>query len=576
MSHEATQEYDFIVVGGGTAGSAVAGRLAENPSVSILLIEAGPADAKHIPEIMTPGRAFELRGSNYDWQYKTTLIDRPEYTRVEKPNTRGKVLGGSSCTHYHTWVRGSKATYDDWVEYGGQTWDYAHCEKYFSKPATYHDDEGYADPSLSRIGSGGPIHISPGSLVPELEPFRQRLTKAWVSKGQKVTGDVYGGEVNGLFKAVNSTYNGQRSSGWMFVDGKSNVNVLDRTHSKKIHFDGNVATGVTVIRDGKDITFKAKREVIVSSGVFESPKLLMLSGIGPEDVLSEHNIKPIVKSPNVGQNVLDHPILSHVFRVQDGYGLDNILLRAGPMYKAAAEQYQKSKKGPLGSTLLEMIGFPRIDERLEMSAEYREAKKKNGDKDPFGPGGQPHFEIDYVPMFADAFQWHYPTPPTGEYITIIVDLLRPLSRNGVIKLQSTDPLVQPYINLNYFSNTLDLVALREGVRFVDDVLMNGEGFSEIIREEYPFAMPRQSDEAMNKAIMERCQTGYHPCGSCRLGKDISQGVVDPELIVHGTKNLRVIDASVFPVIPDCRIQNAVYMVAEKGADIIKAAHPDLY
>lgn len=111
-------------------------------------------------------------------------------------------------------------------------------------------------------------------------------------------------------------------------------------------------------------------------------------------------------------------------------------------------------------------------------------------------------------MFADAFQWHYPTPPTGEYITIIVDLLRPLSRNGVIKLQSTDPLVQPYINLNYFSNTLDLVALREGVRFVDDVLMNGEGFSEIIREEYPFAMPRQSDEAMNKAIMERCQTGY--------------------------------------------------------------------
>lgn len=111
-------------------------------------------------------------------------------------------------------------------------------------------------------------------------------------------------------------------------------------------------------------------------------------------------------------------------------------------------------------------------------------------------------------MFADAFQWHYPTPITGEYITVIVDLLRPLSQNGVVKLQSTDPLQQPYINLNYFSNPLDLVALREGVRFVDDILINGDGFRDIIREEYPFPMPRQSDEAMNKAILERCQTGY--------------------------------------------------------------------
>lgn len=217
-----------------------------------------------------------------------------------------------------------------------------------------------------------------------------------MSKGQKVTGDVYGGEVNGLFKAINSTYKGQRSSGWMFVDGKSNIKILAGTYSKKIHFNGTVATGVTVCHEGNDIIFNAKREVIVSSGVFESPKLLMLSGIGPEDILSEHNIKPIVKSPNVGQNVLDHPILSHVFRVQDGHGLDNILLRAGPMYKAAAEQYQKGKKGPLSSTLLEMIGFPRIDEQLEMSQEYREAKKKNGGKDPFGPGGQPHFEVDFV------------------------------------------------------------------------------------------------------------------------------------------------------------------------------------
>lgn len=179
-------------------------------------------------------------------------------------------------------------------------------------------------------------------------------------------------------------------------------------------------------------------------------------------------------------------------------------------------------------------------------------------------------------MFADAFQWHIPTPPTGSYITVIVDLLRPLSRNGFVKLNSTNPLEQPFININFFSNDLDLIAMREGCRMVDDILTTGEGMKDIIGEDYPWPMPRHSDEAMNKAILERSQTGFHPCGTCRLGKDIEQGVVSPELKVHGTERLRVIDASVIPVIPDCRIQNSVYMIGEKGADIIKAAYPELY
>lgn len=205
--------------------------------------------------------------------------------------------------------------------------------------------------------------------------------------------------MNGLFKSVSSVYKGVRSSSWVFVKDKPNVHVLAGVNSKKIIFDqGNVATGVAVIdrSDGKEGTFKAKREVIVSSGVFETPKLLMLSGIGPADVLSEHKITPVVQSPHVGQNVLDHPILSHVFRVKEGYGLDNILLRAGPMHTAAVQQYQREKKGPLASTLLEMIGFPRIDDWLMKSEEYVKAKQENGGVDPFGPGGQPHFEIDFV------------------------------------------------------------------------------------------------------------------------------------------------------------------------------------
>jgi choline dehydrogenase len=179
-------------------------------------------------------------------------------------------------------------------------------------------------------------------------------------------------------------------------------------------------------------------------------------------------------------------------------------------------------------------------------------------------------------MFCSAFQYHYPSPPVGDYMTVVVDLLRPVSKYGEVKLVSKDPLKDPYINIDFLADDLDVLALREGVRYINDILMNGEGMKDLIESDYPFPMPRTSDEAMNKQILERVQTGYHPCGTLRIGKDINHGVVDSNLRVYGVKKLRVSDASVFPLIPDCRIQNDVYMVGEKAADLIKGAHPDLY
>jgi choline dehydrogenase len=180
------------------------------------------------------------------------------------------------------------------------------------------------------------------------------------------------------------------------------------------------------------------------------------------------------------------------------------------------------------------------------------------------------------PIFADAFQWHFPIPRSGDWLTVIVDLMRPLSRNGEVKLNSSCAKADPNVNLRLFENDLDLVALREGVRFIDDIVQNGDGMKDIVCEDYPWPMPRDSDEGMIRTILERSQTGFHPCGTCRLSKDINQGVVDPALKVHGVKCLRVIDAAVFPVIPDCRIQNVVYMVAEKGSDLIKSEYPSLF
>ncbi|KAI9929321.1 hypothetical protein ASPWEDRAFT_69425 [Aspergillus wentii DTO 134E9] len=576
----ATQsKYDFIIVGGGTAGNTIAGRLAENPNVRILIVEAGISNPDEIDEITTPSKAFGLRGSQYDWAYKSTMIKRDDYERIEKPNTRGKTLGGSSCANYFTWIPGSKPTFDDWEEFGGKDWTWDNCVDYLRKCATYHDDEKLYPNELSKIGTGGPLQISHAELVPEMKPFRDALTQAWVSKGESLTEDIYSGEMKGLTHCVDTIYKGQRQGSYLFLKNKPNVSVLSGAISKRLIIDPTTHTcaGVTVINatTGTELSVYASREVIISQGVFETPKLLMLSGVGPAAELSKHGVDVLVNSPHVGQHLLDHPIVPFVLKIKDGYGLDDHLLRTGPLNNAAVAAYQHDKTGPVGSGLLELVGFPRIDERLQKYPEYREAKAANKGKDPFGPAGQPHFELDFVGMFSSAFQWHYPVPKEGNYMTVIVDLLRPLSE-GEVTLNGNNPLVQPNINLNFFGLDLDILAMREGVRWTYDLLTKGAGFKDIVLNEYPWEMPLDSDEEMKKAVLDRSQTGFHPCGTARLSKNIGQGVVDSRLRVHGIKNLRIADASIIPVIPDCRIQNSVYMIGEKGADIIKAEHQDLY
>ena len=573
--------FDFIIVGGGTAGGLVAGRLAENPNARILVIEAGVGNSEHIEEIRTPAEAMDLRSSKYDWAYKTTMVKRDDYERIEKPNTRGKALGGSSSLNYFSWVPGSKGTFDMWEEYGGKEWTWDNLYPYLRKCATYHDDENEYSPELKKIGVDGPIPISHSELIPEMKPFRDLLTKAWKSTGQPITNNIFDGEMIGLTYGVNSIYKGRRSGSFLCVAGKPNITILSETHSKALIIDDADKTckGVTVIipGTGEEMSFFATREVIVSQGVFESPKLLMLSGIGPAAELQKHGIPVLVDSPHVGQHLLDHPGVPFVLRLKDGFGMDDYVLRKGtPQHDQTITAYQNNHDGPMGSGFLELIGFPRIDKYLESDPLYREAKLANGNVDPFCPYGQPHFELDFICLFGSAFQWHYPFPKKGDHITVMVDLVRPVSEPGEVTLNSTDPLQQANINLNYFNNDLDIIAIREGIRFTYDVLKNGEGFKDIVEDEYPWEMPLHDNELMKRAVLDRSQTSFHPCGTARLSKDIEQGVVDTSLRVHGIKQLRVIDASVIPVIPDCRIQNSVYMVAEKGADAIKRDHPDFY
>ncbi|KAJ6783689.1 hypothetical protein PWT90_08047 [Aphanocladium album] len=553
--------FDFIVVGGGTAGNIVAARLAENPKASILVVEAGIGSSKDNEEIRTPGRAMDIRGSEYDWAYKTTMVKRDDYERIEKPNTRGKALGGSSSLNYFSWVPGSKGTFDLWEEYGGKEWTFDPLLPYLRKSATYHDDEGLYPKELQKIGVDGPIPIAHAALIPEMKPFRDLLTKAWTSTGEPTSENIFDGTMRGLVHSVNTIYKGRRSGSFLAVAGKSNITILPEVHSKTLIIDeaDRTAKGVTVIAsNGQELNFFATREVIVSQGVFESPKLLMLSGIGPQQELAKHNIPLLVDSPHVGQHLLDHPGVPFVLKIKDAYSMDS-----------------HGHQGAMGSPFLELIGFPRIDKYLEKSPEYRKAKADNGGKDPFCPYGQPHFELDFLPLFGSAFQWHFPHPNTGSYMTVMVDLVRPVSEGGTVTLNSADPLQQANINLNYFNNDLDIIAVREGIRYAYDVLLHGDGFKDIVEAEYPWEMPLDDDEAMKRTVLDRCQTSFHPCGTARIGKSIQQGAIDPSLKVFGVKNLRVIDASAIPVIPDCRIQNSVYAVAEKGADTIKRDHKDL-
>ncbi|OQD81313.1 hypothetical protein PENANT_c028G03455 [Penicillium antarcticum] len=386
MSVKEGSRFDFIIVGGGTAGNTVAMRLVENPDVRVLIIEAGVGNAIDIPEIRTPSGAMELRNSKYDWAYKTTMIKRDDYERVKKPNTRGKILGGSSSLNYFTWAPGSKGTFDMWEEFGGKDWTWDNLKPYLRKSVTYHDDTGIHPPHLTNIGGGGPILIAHSELIPEMSPFRDRLTQAW---------------------NVNTIYKGQRSGSFLCLVGKPNITVMTETHSKCLIIDESDHTckGVTVItKSNNELSLYVTREVIVTEGVFESPKLLMLSGIGPKRELTRHNIDVIIDSPHVGKHLLDHPGVPFVLHVKDDFGMDEHVLREGAKRDKAIMAYKENFGGPLASGFLEMVGFPRIDEYLERDADYRKAKAANGGKDPFCPYGQPHFELDFVCMFGSAFQ----------------------------------------------------------------------------------------------------------------------------------------------------------------------------
>lgn len=565
-------EYDFIVVGAGSAGAVIANRLSEMRNWTVLLLEAG-GDETEISDV--PSFVGYLQLSDMDWQYKTAppSSDNPYclamvHDRCNWP--RGKVLGGSSVLNAMVYVRGNHRDYDQWAEAGNPGWRYKDVLPYFLK------SEDNRNPYLSRTE----YHSSGGYLTVSEAPWRTPLAAAFIAAGQELgyeNRDINGQHQNGFMLTQTTTRRGSRcSTAKAFLRPirlRSNIHVSMHSQVTKIIFDSPSmggeprATGVVYLRDGKRRMVTARKEVILSSGAIGSPHLLMVSGVGAADHLAEVGIKAVKNVRGVGQNLQDHVGLGGLTFIIN----EPITFKKSRFTTASvALDYIMNERGPLTSSGIEGLAF--------VNTKYA---------DPSGrfPDIQFHFapssvnsdsdQIRKITGLRDAvYNTVYKPLINSETWTLLPLLLRPKS-SGWLRLKSKNPLVYPIIEPNYFAHPDDVRVLIEGIRIAFNVSNTAE-FRKYSSRPLLTPMPgcRKyelfSDEYWECALRHFTFTIYHPAGTCKMGPATDPAaVVDHRLRVHGVKGLRVVDASIMPNIISGNPNAPVIMIGEKGADMIK-------
>ena len=516
------QEFDYIIVGAGSAGCVLASRLSENPNVRVALVEAGgPDDA---PEIKMPIAFPQLFKTQYDWDFATepepALRDRHIYL------PRGKTLGGSSAINAMIYIRGNAADFDGWANEGASGWSYEHMLPYFIKSEC--NERG--DPRYH--GFSGPLAVQDSR---SMHPLVDHLIDAAVAAGHHPNDDFNGPSQMGVGRFQLTQRNGIRcSTAFAYLHAareRANLHVFTDALVLRVLLDGRRATGVSIHRDGEEETLFAEREIILAAGAYGSPQVLMLSGIGPADELASLGIPTVTDLP-VGSNLQDHPLLPMSYLTSE-----KSLFGAGSPEDAAL---YKEGRGPLTSNIAEGGVF--------LST--------------CGNGRVPDCQFEMAPtMYFDEGL----SAPVGDAFSMVTILLKPTSQ-GRVALRSARPDAKPRIYHNYFATEQDRATMIAGVRLAMEIFAQPM-LSKVRRA--PFSVPASDAEADILAfIAQRTGTDYHASCTCAIGR-----VVDPDLRVFGIEGLRVVDASVMPSVVRGNTNAAVIAIAEKAADILLGNEP---
>ena len=533
MNESQQSSYDYIIVGAGSAGCALAARLSENPNISVCLLEAGGPDTStfiHAPV----GVAAMLPTKINNWAFETT--PQPELNGRKGYQPRGKTLGGSSSTNAMLYVRGNAWDYDNWAALGNEGWAYKDVLPYFKKSE---GNEAFLD---DYHGTEGPLGVSNATHGSNLN---EMFINSCQQHGIEPNPDYNGEDQNGAFMYQRTIKNGERcSAAKAFLTPnmhRANLTIITHALTEKVLFDGKKAMGVRYKKDNVPIIVHCHKEVILSSGAFGSPQIMMLSGIGNSKHLGDKGIECLHDLPGVGQNLQDHIDYVQTFKVdsnQDTFGLS---VKGGARMLKSMLEWKNKRTGKITSSLAESGAFFSTEENTVV----------------------PDAQFVFVPGIVDD---HARKVNLGHGYSCHITVLRPESI-GEVKLQSSKPTDSLLIDPKFFNHEKDMKVIISGAKKMKSIL-EGKPFDHI-RKEMLYHV--STDEQLEQDIRNRADTQYHPCGTCKMGtSEDEMAVVDSNLKVYGIQGLRIADASIMPKIVSGNTNAPTIMIGEKAADMILA------